>query len=66
MRLARVESADDPVYNELLDKLQEIEPGLCLEFSAGRSPCELIVSADGNQELFPVARVAVGRRERDA
>ena len=64
MDLARSKSADDPVYDELLEKLQEVEPGLYLEFSAGQSPCELIVTADGNQELFPVARVAVGQAPR--
>lgn len=62
--LARAESADDAVYDELLEKLQEIEPGLYLEFSAGRPECELIVTADGDQELFPVARAAVAQAPR--
>jgi hypothetical protein len=64
VRLARVESADDPVYNELLDKLQEIEPGLFIEFSASQPECELIITADGDRELFPAARTAVAQAPR--
>jgi hypothetical protein len=64
MRLARVESADDAVYDELLDKLQEIEPGLFIEFSASQPECELIITADGDRELFPAARAAVAQAPR--
>jgi len=59
--LARAASADDTVYNELLDKLHEIEPGLYIEFSASRRECELIITADGDRELFPAARTAVAQ-----
>ena len=64
MLLARVKSADDPVYNELLDKLQEIEPGLSIEFSASQPECELIITADGDRELFAAARAAVAQAPR--
>ena len=64
MHLARAESADDAVYDELLDKLQEIEPGLFVEFSASQAECELIITADGDQDLFPAARAAVAQAPR--
>ena len=63
-RLARAESADEAVYDELLDKLQEIEPGLFIEFSGSEAGCELIITADGDRELFPVARAAVAQAPR--
>jgi len=62
--LARAESADDAVYDELLDKLQEIEPGLFVEFSASQPECQLIVTADGDRDLFPAARAAVAQAPR--
>lgn len=64
VHLARAESADDAVYDELLDKLQEIEPGLFVEFSASQAECELIITADGDQDLFPAARAAVAQAPR--
>ena len=64
MTLARATSANSAVYDELLKKLQEIVPGLSIEFSAGRPDCELIISADGNQKLFPAARAAVAQAPR--
>ena len=63
-QLAGAESADDAVYDELLDKLHEIEPGLFIEFSAGRPECELIITADGDRKLFPAARAAVAQAPR--
>jgi len=62
--LARAKSADNVIYDELLEKLQQIEPGLFIEFSAGRPECELIITADGDRDLFPVARAAVAQAPR--
>lgn len=64
MHLARVESADNAVYDELLEKLQEIEPGLFIEFSASQPECELIITADGDRALFAAARAAVAQAPR--
>ncbi len=50
--LAVCKSADSPVYDALLEKLQRIDPGLYLEFSAGPGACELIIRAEGNRALF--------------
>jgi hypothetical protein len=57
--LAVAESAEEPVYDELLAKLQEVDPGLYLEFSSHPRECELIVTADGKAALFPLARAVV-------
>lgn len=64
MQLARVESANAAVYDELLDRLQEVEPGLFIEFSASQPECELIITADGDRKLFPAARAAVAQAPR--
>jgi hypothetical protein len=53
--LAAAASADAPVHDALLARLHAIDPGLYLEFSAG----ELIVTADGDRALFPLARAVV-------
>ena len=57
--LAESESADSAVYDALVGKLQTIDPGLYLEFSTDDAECELIVTADGKQELFSIARAVV-------
>ncbi len=62
--LSRATSADAAVFEELLGKLQEVEPGLFLEFSANQPECELVITADGNRELFPAARAAVAQAPR--
>jgi hypothetical protein len=55
--LAASESADSAAYDLLLAGLQKVDAGLSLEFSApDRGASELIVTADGNQDLFPIAR----------
>ena len=59
LALAAAESADDPVYDELLDKLHEIDPGLYLEFSTEPVAHELIVTADGDRSRFDLARRVV-------
>lgn len=58
-QLAVVSSADDPVYDEVLDHLQAVEPGLYLEFSNSDRPFELIITADGDADLFAAAREVV-------
>jgi hypothetical protein len=50
--LAQIESADDPVYDELLEQLQQIDEGLFFEFSAEPGDCELIITAEGDSDLF--------------
>jgi hypothetical protein len=58
--LAAIESADDPTYDELLEKLHRIDPGLYFELSSNPGACELIVTAEGERDLFPLARTVVG------
>src|SRR5437870_2302616 len=57
--LGRAESADEPVYGELLERLQRVDSGLYFEFSTGAPPHELIITADGKRSLFPLARQVV-------
>jgi hypothetical protein len=52
-------AADGGAYDELLGQLQEIDPGLYLELATDPSGCELIVTADGEEDLFPQARAVV-------
>jgi hypothetical protein len=58
--LAASESADSAAYDLLLAGLQKVDAGLSLEFSApDQGACELIVTADGDPDLFPIARAVV-------
>jgi hypothetical protein len=57
--LARIRSADEPVYDELLDQIQTIDPGLFVEFSAQPGSCELIITAEGDSSLFPLVDAVV-------
>lgn len=52
--LAQISTADDPVYDELLDQLQQIDAGLFFEFSTEPGNCEFIITAEGDRSLFSV------------
>jgi hypothetical protein len=43
------------LYDKLLQKVQAVDPGIYLEMSVGTTPRQLIVTAAGNKDLFPVA-----------
>lgn len=58
-KLAQARSADTPVYDELLDTLQEIHEGLFIEFSTSPGECELIITAEGEKSLFPLVEQIV-------
>jgi hypothetical protein len=57
--LASYKSADNPVYLALLDQLHKIDPELYLEFCSNPGACELVITADGDRSLFPIARAVV-------
>lgn len=57
--LAVADSANCPVYDQLLAALQEIHGGLFFEFCTGEDENELIVSAEGDTSLFPLVREIV-------
>jgi hypothetical protein len=59
--LERLDTADDPAYDAVLAALQEIDPGLFLEFSTSPGDHELVVTADGNRALFPLVDRVVRR-----
>lgn len=53
--LAQIESADDPVYDQLLVSLQKLDPDLYFMFCAEPDGNEFIVTAEGEQRLFALA-----------
>lgn len=57
--LAAASSADDPVYDLLLDRLQQIHPGLYFEFSSDPGSSEIIITAEGDSSLFPLVESIV-------
>jgi hypothetical protein len=57
--LGETESADTAVYDELLERLHRIDPGLYLEYSVNAGASELIVTAEGDRSLFQLARSVV-------
>lgn len=59
--LAAIESADEPVYDEVLAALQAINEDLWLELGLEKGACELIVTAEGNTELFPLVDAVVAK-----
>lgn len=63
-RLALITSADDPIYDESLHLLQEIDPGLYFEVSSDSQSPELIITAEGNERLFGLVEETVARAPR--
>jgi hypothetical protein len=54
--LKAVKTGREPVTDQLSQELEKVEPGLVFELGIGREPFELIISADGKKELFPVVK----------
>jgi len=57
--LAAISSADHPVYDLILEQLQQIDPGLYFEFSSGHGTAELIITAEGDSSLFSLVEAIV-------
>ena len=57
--LERIESADDPSYDAVLQALQQIDHGLYFEFCSTPGSNEFIVTAEGEKELFPLVEAIV-------
>jgi hypothetical protein len=62
--LEQITSADDPLYDELLVKLQGIDSGLFFEFATAPGECELIITAEGNKSLFGLVDAVVAAAPR--
>ena len=62
--MERAASADSAAYRALLDGLHAIDSGLFLEFAVERGASELIVTADGERLLFPLAHEVVAAAPR--
>jgi len=58
-KLAHLTSADDPDYDQLLKQLHRVDPGLFLELAADPEHSELVITADGNSDLFSLADMVV-------
>jgi hypothetical protein len=58
-QLADLTSADDPAYDQLLKQLHRVDPGLFLELATDPGHLELVVTADGNADLFELAEKVV-------
>lgn len=54
--LKGVKTGREPITEELSKQLEQVEPGLVFELGVGREAFELIISADGKKELFPVVK----------
>jgi len=54
-RLAELTTAEDPIYDRLQAQLHHVDPGLFIELSAVSDERELVITADGNPELFALA-----------
>jgi hypothetical protein len=64
-QLAELTTAEDPIYDQLLEKLHLIDPGLFIELSAESDhQRELVITADGNSELFALADQVVDAAPR--
>ncbi|MBO0723889.1 MAG: hypothetical protein J2P41_23895 [Blastocatellia bacterium] len=57
--LAAYKLADNPIYCILLDQLHRIHPELYLEYCSEPGAYQLIITAEGNRSLFPLARAVV-------
>ena len=62
--LARARPDESPVLEELLQSLQGIDSGLFYEICTDSSPHELIVTAEGRRELFPLVEAVVAAAPR--
>src|SRR5690349_9585027 len=54
--LKAVKTGREPVTEQLSQHLESIAPGLVFELGVGREEFELIISADGKKDLFPVVK----------
>src|SRR5262249_44452383 len=57
--LSKVSSADHPVYDLILDRLQQVHPELYFEFSSEPRNCVIIITAEGDSSLFPLVESIV-------
>ena len=65
-RLAELTTAEDQIYDRLLAELHRVDPGLFIELSADSDEREreLVITADGNSELFALADAVVAAAPR--
>src|SRR5687768_3742172 len=59
--LEQMASAQDPTYDVVLDALQKVNEGLYFEFCSVPGKNEMIITADGDVDLFPLAENIVAR-----
>jgi len=54
--LRAITRGDEPIMDELAARLRAVDPGLAFEVGVGTAPFELIISADGVRDKFPVVQ----------
>jgi hypothetical protein len=59
LALEKLETADDPAYDQVLASLQNIDPHLYFEFCSTPGENEFIVTAEGEKRLFPLVEEIV-------
>jgi hypothetical protein len=57
--LESLTTADDPLFDIVLRKLQQIDQGLFFEYSLGPDEHQLIITAEGKRELFGLVETIV-------
>jgi len=55
------EAVDEEAYDDLLKKLQKVQPGLFIQLGVSSRPYEMIVTAEGRRELFNIAEAIVAQ-----
>jgi hypothetical protein len=63
-RLAELTTAEDPIYDRLQAQLHSVDPRLFIELSADSDERELVITADGNSDLFTLADAVVAAAPR--
>jgi hypothetical protein len=57
--LKAVKTGQEPVAHQLKAQLAQVHPALVYELGVGKRPFEVIISADGKTELFPLVKALV-------
>jgi hypothetical protein len=58
---SRLENPDEPFWDEALAQLKQVDTGLWFELSRGEDERELVITAEGKSELFPIVDTLVAR-----
>ena len=57
-------NVNEPIYFEILDKLKEVHEDLCLEVAHNVTPHQLVISADGIDDVFEFVEMVASDRPK--